>query len=261
MTKVIAIINQKGGVGKTATTCNLAYCFAGKNKRTLLVDLDPSANATHVFLQGTPTLTVKDFILSKETNPFAILPSFQGEMPVNNLCILPSHISLAMTERELANRPFRETLLSKKLHDPKISNHFDYILIDCPPTLTTLTINAIYAADFILIPVTYSKDALEGVADLFEILSEIKEGHTYGIKILRNGYDARKKTANAFIAEKLHQFILQGLVLNTIIRQDEQVNRATLENLTVMTYARKAEVAEDYINLRNELEDIFNGGN
>ena len=259
MTKIIAIINQKGGVGKTATTCNLAYCFAGKNKSTLLVDLDPSANATHIFFQGSPALTVKDFILSRDVNPLCILPAFQGEEAVNGLSVLPSHISLAMTERELANRPFRETLLSKRLRDTKIFAHFDYILIDCPPTLTTLTVNAIYAADFILIPVTYSKDALEGVADLFEILSEIKEGHTYDIKILRNGYDARKKTANAFIAEKLHPLAEQGLLLNSIIRQDEAINRSSLENKTVFVHCPHTTAYEDYLKLRDELEDLLNG--
>jgi chromosome partitioning protein len=259
MTKIIAIINQKGGVGKTATSCNLAYCFAGRNKSTLLVDLDPSANATHIFMQNTPNLTVKDFLMAKEANPLAILPAFQGEAVVDRLSILPSHISLAMTERELANRPFRETLLKKKLHDPRIYPHFDIILLDCPPTLTTLTVNAIYAADFILIPVTYAKDALEGVADLFDILSEIKDGHEYNIKILRNQHDARKKTANGFIAEKLHPFIEKGLVLDTIIRQDEEVNKATMENLTVMTFARNCGAAEDYIYLRNEIEGLING--
>ncbi len=259
MTKIIAIINQKGGVGKTATACNLAYSLAGNSKSTLLVDLDPSANATHIFFQGSPEVTVKDFILSKESTPFAIRPSFQDDMCVAGLSILPSHISLALAERELANRPFRETLLNKKLREAKIFQDFDYILIDCPPTLTTLTINAIYAADFILIPVTYSKDALEGVADLFEILSEIKEGHTYEIKILRNGYDARKKTVNAFMAEKIKPLIDQGLVLDTVIRQDEAINRSSLENRTVFVHCPHTTAAPDYLMLRNELEDLING--
>lgn len=259
MAKIIAVINQKGGVGKTATTCHLAYAFAGKNKSTLLVDMDPSANATSMFIQGNPTLTIKDFLLSKEVKELAALPAFEYDTPIVSLSIIPSNISLAMVDKEIATRAFRETLLDKKLRDPAIFNYFDYIFIDCPPTLSTLTINAMYAADFILIPVTYGKNALEGVADLFDVLAEIKEGQNYEIKILRNQYDARKKTVNAFVAEKLQPLIDQGGVLKTVIRQDESVNRATLENVTVFKYCPHTTASPDYLQLREELEGIFNG--
>lgn len=258
MTKVIAIINQKGGVGKTATTCNLAYCFARKNKRTLLIDLDPSANATRIFMASTPCLTVKDFLISKELNISAMLDAWQEGKAIDHLSIIPSHISLAMAERELGNKPFRETLLNKKLKDPRLMSKFDLILLDCPPTLTTLTINAMYAADLILIPVTYAKDALEGVGDLFDLLGEIKDGHDYQIALLRNQYDARKKTANGHVAEKLKPFIEQGLVLNTIIRQDEEVNKASFEGLTVMVASPNCNAAQDYNNLTSDLEDLKN---
>lgn len=261
MTNVVAVINQKGGVGKTATSCNLAYTFSQRNKRTLLIDLDPSANATHIFMQNTPQLTIKDFLLSKELNVYCILPAFDGDFPINALSIISSHISLAMTDREIGNKPFKEGLLNKKLNTPEIRDNFDLIIIDCPPNLGTLTINAMYAADFILIPATYEKDALEGVADLFGVLEEIKEGHDYNYRILRNRYDARRKTANAFVAEKLHPFIVQNIVFNTIIRQDEEVNKATLENQCVVTYAPKSSGAIDYSNLCTELEEILNGGN
>jgi chromosome partitioning protein len=257
MTKVIAVINQKGGVGKTATTCNLAYCFAKKNKRTLLVDLDPSANATRIFYKEDDIkLTVRDFLTSKELRTDAMLPCFQNEH-VLNISLLPSHISLAMAERELGNKPFRETLLSRKLNNKQVKSAVDIILLDCPPTLTTLTINAMYAADLILIPVTYAKDALEGVGDLFDLLSEIKDGHSYQIKILRNQYDARKKTANAYVADKLQPFInKKDLVLNTIIRQDEEVNKASINGLTVMVAAPHSNAALDYQNLCHELQDM-----
>lgn len=258
MTKIIAIINQKGGVGKTATTCNVAYRFSQKNKRTLLVDLDPSANSTRIFLNGVPSLTVKDFIISKERNYESILDGYQLDVAVDNLSLIPSHISLALAERELGNKPFRETLLSKKLYDKKIISNFDFVLLDCPPTLTTLTINAMFAADFILIPVTYAKDALEGVGDLFGILDEIKEGHTYQIQMLRNQFDARKKTANSYVAEKLQPFIEKGLVLKTIIRQDEEVNKASIEGLTVIVSSPNCNASHDYKNLCTELEDLLN---
>lgn len=257
MSKIIAVINQKGGVGKTATTCNLAYCFAKENKRTLLIDLDPSANATRIFTKSEPTLTVKDFLSGKTCDFDAILPGCQNE-EIPNLFLLPSHISLALAERELGNKPFREAILNKKLNDKKLRDEFDIIMLDCPPTLTTLTINAMFAAEFILIPVTYAKDALEGVGDLFELLSEIKEGHEYKIKIMRNQHDMRRKTANNFVAEKLEPFIKTGLVLNTIIRQDEEVNKASIEGLTVMVAAPQCHAAHDYTNLREEIEGVYN---
>lgn len=260
MAKIIAVINQKGGVGKTATTCHLAYAFAGKNKSTLLVDMDPSANATSMFIAPPyPLLTVKDFILSKDILPITALPAMENGETIMSLSVIGSHIGLAMVDKELTTRAFRETLLDKKLRHPAIFNHFDYIFIDCPPTLSTLTINAMYAADFILIPVTYAKNALEGVADLFDVLAEIKEGQQYDIRILRNQYDARKKTVNGFIAENLQPLIEQGKVLKTIIRQDEAVNRATLENLTVFNHCPHTYACADYLFLRDELQEIFNG--
>lgn len=256
MTKIIAVINQKGGVGKTATTCNLAYCFAKKNKKTLLIDLDPSANATRIFTAFPSNFTVKDFLICKDFNHNAIPYAYSGADKIDNLSLIPSHISLAMAERELGNKPFREALLNKKLLDKRIRSEFNIILLDCPPTLTTLTINAMYAADLILIPVTYAKDALEGVGDLFDLLSEIKDGHSYQIKILRNQYDARKKTANTYVAEKLQPFIKKDLVLNTIIRQDEEVNKASINGLTVMVAAPHSNAALDYHNLCHELKDL-----
>jgi chromosome partitioning protein len=255
MTKIIAVINQKGGVGKTATTCNLAYCFATQNKRTLLVDLDPSANATRIFYKDIPTLTVKDFLIGKDLISDAIVHAYNS---VENLSIIPSHISLAMAERELGNKPFRETLLSKRLNDERILSKFDLILLDCPPTLTTLTINAMYAADLILVPVTYAKDALEGVGDLFDLLGEIKDGHSYQIKLLRNQFDARKKTANNYVADKLQPFIEKDLVLNTVIRQDEEVNKASIDGFTVIYASPNSHAAHDYKSLSTELEETLN---
>lgn len=259
MTKIIAVINQKGGVGKTSTACHLAYSFAEQKNSTLLIDLDPSANATGLFLESDSKLTIKEFLTDKNFNVLCISPTFSAENPIDYLSIIPSCIGLAMLEMELGNRPFKEMLLKKKTDNP-IMQEFDYIVIDCPPTLTTLTINGMYAADFILVPVNYQKNALEGVADLFTVLEEIKEGHIYDMRLLRNQYDGRKKTINAFVAEKLHPLITQGLVLNTIIRQDEAINRSTLENMTVFDYCPHTTAKPDYVLLRTELEEIFKNG-
>jgi len=115
-----------------------------------------------------------------------------------------------------------------------------------------------YAAQLILIPVTYAKDALEGVGDLFELLGEIKDGHEYHIQMVRNQYDARRKTANGYVSEKLEPFIKQHLVLNTIIRQDEEVNKASINGLTVMVAAPNSNASNDYLSLCTELEELKN---
>lgn len=256
MIKIIAVINQKGGVGKTATACHLAYCLAKKNKSTLLVDIDPSANATSFFLPDVPVRTVKDFLLSKEVDPTIILPAFQNQEPVINLSLLPSHISLALTEVYLSGRSFRETLLAKKLLDHKIANYFEYIIIDCPPTLSTLTVNAMYAANFILIPVTYQRHALDGIADLFAVLHEIKEGQAYDYRIVRNQHDGRKRHVNEYLANQIEH--LGSIVLESIIHQDEAVNRATIKGLTVFEGCPHTSAAPDYQQLCNELEGILN---
>lgn len=254
MTRIIAVINQKGGVGKTATSCNLSHCYAKKYINTLLIDLDPSANATRIFFDGEPNFTTRDFLSTKHIGLECVIEAEQGEEIVDYLNIIPSHISLALAERELGHKPFRETLLSKKIKSQLFEDNIDVIILDCPPTLTTLTVNAMYAADLILVPVTYAKDALEGVGDLFDLLGEIKDGHAYQIQLLRNQYDARRKTANNLIADHLQPFIERGLVLNTIIRQDEEVNKACFMGLTVMQQSPLTNAAQDYMSLCDELE-------
>lgn len=259
MGKIIAVINQKGGVGKTATTCNLAYCFAERMKKTLLIDMDSSANATNIYTQTEPDLTLKDFLMDKERGKDALTVATIKNVGIPFLSLLPSHISIALTAREISHKPYREALLAKKLEATGMLDFFDHIFLDCPPNLNDLTINAMFCADFILVPVTYEKHALEGVADLFSLLSEIKEGHSYDLKIIRNKFDARKKTANNFVSEKLSDLDEQGLVLKTVIRQDEEVNKATIENQPVITFSPKTGATLDYQNLTAELGGLFNG--
>lgn len=257
MTKVIAVINQKGGVGKTATACHLAYCFAKHKKRTLLLDIDPSANASSFFLGNVePEKTTRDFLLNKEIDPACIRPAYQCDEKIPYLRLIPSHIGLAMAEIHLSSRPFREAMLAKKLREPAIREDFDCVIIDCPPTLSVLTINAMYAADFILIPVTYQRHALDGIADLFAVLSEIKEGQPYDYRILRNQHDKRKKHAIQYVDDALGK--LRPITLNTIINQDEAVNRATLRGVTVFESCPHTSAAPDYHSLYTELEEILN---
>ncbi len=251
--KTIAIINQKGGVGKTACAYNLAYCFATKEKKTLLVDLDPSGNATRGLLNGTylkDAYTIKDVILQK-CDPMQAIIGYSTDDDIKPLFVMPSRIDLAMASRELVNKPYRETLLYRQLY--KLNTKFDYCLIDCSPTLSDLTVNAILAADLILIPVTYEEDALEGMNDLFNVIKEIKEEREYQFKIIRNQKDSRKKKTNEYIEGKLSDFVLGGHVLETIIRQDEAINQAKIEGVSIFTFAPHSNGAKDFTQLTEEL--------
>lgn len=258
MPKKIAVINQKGGVGKTATAYNLAFSLAAYGKKTLLVDLDPSANSTRGTISHYDDLdvsTVSDLLMDRKANPQdIILPAHIHGKEFPNLSILPSDIRLAKVARSMMNTAYKETLLDN--HIKKIQDQFEYILIDCLPTLTDLNINAIYASDFFLIPVEYAKDALEGMSDLFEIISEIKLDDTFDYGILRNGYDGRTKVINGIVNEQMEPFIKNNVVFNTIIKKNEDINKAKANNEPVITYSPSSPACEDYRNLMMEVLDV-----
>jgi chromosome partitioning protein len=256
MKKCIAVINQKGGVGKTATSYNLAYSFALRGQKVLLTDLDSSSNASKGLTPNIPKdPTIRDLLLNKNLHPLdAIIKAQIRNQEIENLFLLPSRINLATAQRELANKPYRETLLAKQLQ--KVADNFDYGIIDCSPTLSELTINAIYAADFLLIPIKYEEDALDGVSDLFDVVNEIKESQNFDYKILRNACDARKRTVNTYIEEKLKPFINRGDVFKTIIRQDEEINKAKIAHEPVLIFSPKSPASIDIMALT---EEILNG--
>lgn len=258
MTKTIAVINQKGGVGKTATAYNLAAALSVNGKRTLLIDFDPSGNASRGLVSDIDevnVLTISELLRDHKLDPcLAILPSvIQGrEMP--NLYLIPAKISLAKTQRDMIVLSCKEIRLERHLQ--KIRHKFDYIIIDCLPTFTELTVNAIFSANFILIPISYEKDALEGMSDLFEIITDIKDNEDaadFDYKILRNKYDARKRVINTYVKDKLQPFIEKGVVFETIIPQDEEINKAKLNYEPVITFAPNSSATKHYNALMKEL--------
>jgi chromosome partitioning protein len=253
MVKIIAVVNQKGGVGKTATSYNTCYGLSTMGQRTLLVDIDPSQNATKPLCPKIPAEpTIKEVLLYKDFDPnMAIIQANINDQLIENLFLIPSRIQLATTQKQIASKAHHEKILYKQLQ--KVADKFDYIIIDCPPMLGEFTVNAVYAADFFIIPIKYEEDALDGISDLFDIIKEVKELPYFEYKILRNGCDGRKKTVNAYIEERLAPFIERNTVFKTVIRQDEEINKAKISYQPVLTFEPKAAGSEDYICLAKEI--------
>ncbi len=248
---IYAVLNQKGGVGKSTIAVNLAYGLAQAGKRTLLVGLDPQAHASVIYCPDIPKeLTTQEIFTDRSLDPHHLIrPAMVNDAPMPNLFIVPSNIRLAITAEQITVRTHREKLLYN--HIRKIASEFDYILIDCPPNLGVLTINAIYAADRIVIPTTYGKYSLDGIADLFSSIAEVKESETFNYLILRNAYDGRNKQTNQFIESQLEP--LSEKLLKTIIRKTEALNQAQINNEPVFTFDPKGNGTQDFAALTQEI--------
>lgn len=251
--KTIAIINQKGGVGKTTTVINLSAQLAKEKKRVLAIDLDPQANLTAVMTGGQYEFdcSITDVFESAKKNPIknAIIPAQSKNKAINNLHICPTDIRLSRVIEQSLTKVHRERILLKQLES--IKDDFDIVLLDCPPNLSLTSVNAMMAADLFLIPVDGGSFSLNGLADLLDALEEVKETEDVNYAVFRNEYAKANKLINNFLQEELDS--LEGRVLQSTIRRSEAIGQASVTGETIHNYQPGSTVIMDYKNLAKEV--------
>lgn len=247
----IAILNQKGGVGKTTVSVNLAYGLAQSGTRTLLIDLDPQAHATVIYCDDVPRdRTIKEIFDHRHADLCELItPATIHGSPVENLFIVPSNIHLAATAERMISQHYRERRLHTQLQ--KLSDAYGFVLLDCPPNLGVITVNAIYTADQILIPTTYGRYSLDGIADLFASIEEIRVEEGEDWWILRNAFDSRNRSTNEYIDKQLDS--VRSYLLETVIRRCEAINQAQIKSEPVFTFDPKGHGSTDFQALTEEV--------
>lgn len=246
--KIISIANQKGGVGKTTTSINLSTVLAKKNKKTLLIDADPQGNATSgVGIDKEIELSVYDVLIDDTKIEEAILKT-----NIKNLDVCPSNIDLAGAEVELVPMMSREQRLKEKLEE--IKDKYDYIIIDCPPSLGLITLNAFTASNSVLIPVQCEYYALEGLGQLLNTINLVKKHLNKDLEVegaLLTMFDSRTNLAKQVVNEVKKYF--NDKVYKTVIPRNVKLSEAPSYGMPIIIYDPKSKGAKCYEKLGKEL--------
>lgn len=260
--RIIAIMNNKGGAGKTSTITNLAMSLAHAGRRVLLIDGDQQANSTEVMANGKKYYaqyghTICDLYNNPRFSIFdAIIPAVSGEEVIDNLFIIPSDPSFERVMENCLTRHHREKILSRHLQP--VMDKFDYILIDCSPGLNLSTTNAAYTADHVLIPVDGGSFALTGLDVVLDYLDEIRETRFTRFSVFRNEYNGAKKKMNTYLHDQLaSNERTRDNYLETRIRADENISQAQVACVPLWYYNKGSLALNDYRALMRELETLL----
>jgi chromosome partitioning protein len=255
MCHVVAIINQKGGTGKTTTTLNLGAGLAYQGYRTLIIDLDPQGHSTIGIGMDLDTLTAS--MSDVMTVPRKRISEVAVPTYILGLDVAPAHIHLARAAEQVYSRVFREAILAQSLKDAD----YDFVLIDCPPSLGVLTTNSLYACDFIIIPCQISRYSLDGLADLLTTVETVKnlsmedlfQGDLF--RILLTMYDKRNRVTNEYILGQLQPY--REKTFKALIMKNEALNQAQIAQKAVFDFEPRCSGSADYLQLTLEFLEIW----